>query len=311
MSDLHEIEDLEEAQVAALAALGLRTTDDLLAAGAEPAGRRRLARELAIEESHVLRWVNHADLHRVQGIGEQYADLLEEAGVDTVPELAQRNAANLSARLAEVNAERSLVTRLPTEAAVAGWIEHARQLGRVVVYRDAPGGAVETALGTVGPAEPAEVAAPAEPAAAEPEPAAVPAVEATVPVAAADGAASAATSASVGPAPASGTTEAALGFAGTIAAPAGELAAAEGAPVDPPRVVALPVEDVPAALEREAVEAQPVRAAFDGGVALPPESRPPRVGLTLDTSDQLPLLRLRDERAARTLWQRLLDRLGG
>lgn len=208
MSDLREIEDLEEGQVAALAGLGLRTTDDLLAAGAAPAGRKRLARELGVEEAHVLRWVNHADLHRVPGIGEQYADLLEEAGVDTVPELAQRNAANLVARLTAVNGERGLVARLPTEAVVAGWIDGAKALPRVIVYRDAPGGALETSLGTVGPAVRA------------------------------------------------------ASFAGAVAAPSGELP--DVAPPVDARAQELAVS-VPAELERESLDALPVRPAFDAG----------------------------------------------
>ncbi len=134
MSDLHEIEDLEEAQLAALAALGLRTTDDLLAAGAEPAGRRRLARELAIEESHVLRWVNHADLMRVPGIGPQEAELLEAAGVDSPLALARRNAENLTAALDKANAEKRLVPAVPGLADVTAWIQAAGGLERVISH---------------------------------------------------------------------------------------------------------------------------------------------------------------------------------
>jgi len=81
-----------------------------------------------------LRWVNRVDLFRVKGVGQEYADLLEAAGVDTVPELAQRNAENLYTRLGEVNQEKKLVRRLPALDQVKGWIEQARQLPRKITY---------------------------------------------------------------------------------------------------------------------------------------------------------------------------------
>ena len=155
MSELGEIEDLGEEHRRALEALGVRTTDDLLAAGASPAGRRSLAGDLGVDERDVLRWVSRADLRRVEGVDEEYADLLQQAGVETVPELAGTDAANLASRLAEVNDEHDLVPRLPTEDEVTDWIERAQGLPRVLVYRDAVGGAIESALlGKVGPAEP-------------------------------------------------------------------------------------------------------------------------------------------------------------
>ncbi len=80
----------------------------------------------------MLEWVNHADLYRIKGVGSEYADLLEEAGVDSVPELAQRNAANLTAALAAANEKKNLVRSLPSESQVAGWIEEAKGLERAV-----------------------------------------------------------------------------------------------------------------------------------------------------------------------------------
>jgi len=82
----------------------------------------------------VLEWVNHADLFRINGVGEEYSDLLEAAGVDTVPELAQRNPEHLYQKLVEVNQEKKLVRRLPTQAQVSDWIEQSKQLPRVVTY---------------------------------------------------------------------------------------------------------------------------------------------------------------------------------
>ena len=132
--DLAEIEGVGPAYAEKLGALGLKTTDDLLAAGASPKGREDLAAATGISNKLILRWVNMADFFRVKGIGEEYSDLLEAAGVDTVPELAQRRADNLTPKLAEVNEEKKLVRRLPTETQVAGWIEVAKGLPRVVTY---------------------------------------------------------------------------------------------------------------------------------------------------------------------------------
>ena len=102
--------------------------------GATPKGREDLAFASGISGTLILRWVNMADLFRVKGVGEEYTDLLEAAGVDTVPELAQRRADSLTARMAEVNETKNLVRRLPTEAQVAEWIETAKGLPRVVTY---------------------------------------------------------------------------------------------------------------------------------------------------------------------------------
>ena len=82
----------------------------------------------------MLRFVNHADLCRVKGVGGEYAEILEAAGVDSVPELAQRNAANLAAKMEEVNAEKKLVRSVPSEKMVEGWVEQAKSLPRVVTH---------------------------------------------------------------------------------------------------------------------------------------------------------------------------------
>ena len=131
---LEEIEGIAPADAEKLQTLGLRTTDDLLRAGASPKGRDNLAAATGISSKLILRWVNLADLFRVRGVGEEYADLLEAAGVDTVPELAQRRADHLTYKMAEVNDQKNLVRRLPAEDQVAGWIEFAKGLERVVVY---------------------------------------------------------------------------------------------------------------------------------------------------------------------------------
>jgi hypothetical protein len=87
-----------------------------------------------IGQKLILEWVNHADLFRVKGIGGQYSDLLEEAGVDTIPVLAQRNAAVLVAKMRQVNDKKNLVNRPPSEKMVAEWITVAKRMKRVVEY---------------------------------------------------------------------------------------------------------------------------------------------------------------------------------
>ena len=95
---------------------------------------RELAEKTGISDKLLLEWVNHADLFRIKGVGEEYADLLEEAGVDTIPELAQRNPANLYEALEKANAQKKLVRQLPTRAQVESWVEQAKALPRVVSY---------------------------------------------------------------------------------------------------------------------------------------------------------------------------------
>lgn len=134
MANLLKIEGVGEVYAQKLKDAGVANTDDLLAQGATPKGRKDLADKTGISHTLILEWVNHVDLFRVKGVGEEYADLLEAAGVDTVPELAQRKAENLYQKLVEVNEAKKLVRQLPTQAAVAGWIDQAKQMPRVVIY---------------------------------------------------------------------------------------------------------------------------------------------------------------------------------
>jgi predicted flap endonuclease-1-like 5' DNA nuclease len=134
MAKLIAIEGIGPVYAQKLNDAGLQNTEDLLEAGKTPKGREELAEKTGISGKLILEWTNLADLFRIKGIGEEYSDLLEEAGVDTVPELAQRNADNLHAKLAEVNAEKSLVRRLPAASQVADWVEQAKALPRVITY---------------------------------------------------------------------------------------------------------------------------------------------------------------------------------
>jgi len=113
----------------------IKNVSALLNAGADKGGRKKLARETGIDESLILKWVNMADLYRIKGVGSEYAELLEKAGVDTVKELRNRNAENLHAKMAEVNGSgRALVRQLPGLKAVKSWVEHAKTLDPMVTY---------------------------------------------------------------------------------------------------------------------------------------------------------------------------------
>lgn len=134
MASLKEIEGIGPAYAEKLAAAGLKTTEALLEAGGAKKGRADLAAATGISEELILRWVNMADLFRIKGVGEEYSDLLEAVGVDTVAELAQRNAENLQSKMTEVNAEKDLVRRVPTLAEVTSWVEQAKTLPKAVTY---------------------------------------------------------------------------------------------------------------------------------------------------------------------------------
>jgi predicted flap endonuclease-1-like 5' DNA nuclease len=132
--DLISVEGIGPVYARRLREAGIRKVEELLAAGATPAGRQQLAQTTGLSPKRILTWINHADLFRVAGVAEEYADLLEAAGVDSVPELAQRTPEQLHQRLAEANAAIGRVRRLPSQAQVAGWIEEAKTLPRIVTY---------------------------------------------------------------------------------------------------------------------------------------------------------------------------------
>ena len=134
MAKIAAIEGIGDVMAGKLHAVGITTTDGLLTACATAAGRKELAAKTGLDASKLLGWANRADLFRVKGIGTQYSDLLEAAGVDTVPELAQRNAENLHAKMAEVNAAKKLVRQLPTLRSVQAWVAHAKELPRMIGY---------------------------------------------------------------------------------------------------------------------------------------------------------------------------------
>jgi predicted flap endonuclease-1-like 5' DNA nuclease len=134
MTKLTEIEGVGATYAAKLKDAGVETIEALLKAGATPQGRQELEEKTGLSPKLILEWVNLADLMRVKGVGEEYADLLEEAGVDTVKELRNRNPDNLHAKILEVNEQKKLVRRPPTRDMVARWIEHAQELPPKLTY---------------------------------------------------------------------------------------------------------------------------------------------------------------------------------
>jgi predicted flap endonuclease-1-like 5' DNA nuclease len=134
MTSLIKIEGIGAVYAEKLRAQGIRSLEALLQNGLTPKSRQDLSTRSGVSEKLILEWVNLADLFRVKGIGEEYSDLLEEAGVDTVPELAQRNSANLYEALIAINQQKKLVRKLPTQAQVADWVSQAKSLPRLITY---------------------------------------------------------------------------------------------------------------------------------------------------------------------------------
>ena len=129
-----DIEGVGATYAEKLAAAGINKVDELLIKCAAPAGRKALAEETGISDKLILKWANHADLIRIHGVGPQFAELLEAAGVDTVKELRHRNAENLAAKMEEVNAEKNLVNRVPSVKEIAKMIEEAASLDVMLTY---------------------------------------------------------------------------------------------------------------------------------------------------------------------------------
>ena len=133
---IKEIEGVGETYAPKFQALGIKTVADLLEQGKTPSGRKKLAEATGISEKLILKWVNFSDLFRVKGIGPEYSELLEKAGVDTVKELRNRVPENLHAKLKAANTStgRPLVRALPGLKAVQSWVQAAKQLEPVVTY---------------------------------------------------------------------------------------------------------------------------------------------------------------------------------
>lgn len=134
MAKISEIEGIGPAYAEKLANAGIKTVNGLLKAGATKKGRKALAESTGFNETTILEWTNMADLFRVRGVSSQYAELLKAAGVDTVKELRTRNAANLHAKMKEVNGEKKLVRQVASLTQVERFIQHAKGLEAIMTY---------------------------------------------------------------------------------------------------------------------------------------------------------------------------------
>ncbi|HEX3265382.1 MAG TPA: DUF4332 domain-containing protein [Candidatus Limnocylindrales bacterium] len=132
---IEDVEGIGPSFADRLAGAGVSTTDDLLREAGSSNGRERLAAASGISAGQLLKWANHVDLMRLKGVGAEFAELLEAAGVDSPAELAQRNAANLAQTFDELDAARpNTVRRVPNEAMIAGWIAEAKTMERKVSH---------------------------------------------------------------------------------------------------------------------------------------------------------------------------------
>lgn len=132
--NIENVEGIGPKYAAILRDAGVRTTKRLLTVAGDRRGRAHLASDTGISEKLILEWVNHADLMRIVGVGEEYSDLLEEAGVDTVNELKNRNPENLHAAILKVNEQKKLVRRPPSLSMVENWVKQAKKLTPMVTY---------------------------------------------------------------------------------------------------------------------------------------------------------------------------------
>lgn len=134
MSSIDAVMGIGQKDATRLRKAGIRTTEALLKRAGARKGRRELSDRVALGERQLLDWVNRADLMRVKGIGSEYSDLLEAAGVDTVKELRNRSATALTRRMTQINQSQKLVRRLPTEGMVGTWITDAKRLSPKVSH---------------------------------------------------------------------------------------------------------------------------------------------------------------------------------
>lgn len=131
---IQKIEGIAAANAAKLAKANIKTTGGLLKLCCDRKGRAKVSRETGVSEKLLLKWANMADLMRIRGIGEEYSELLEAAGVDTVKELKTRRPDNLQQAMVTVNAKKKLVRQAPNLAAVERWVAEAKTLAPVITH---------------------------------------------------------------------------------------------------------------------------------------------------------------------------------
>lgn len=131
---IDQIEGIGPASAEKLGTAGIKSTDDLLKMCCDAKGRKSTAEKTGLREKQLLKWANMADLMRISGVGEEYSELLEAAGVDTVKELRTRRADNLAAKMAEINTQKKLTRTVPSEKQVAKWVDQAKSMDAVISH---------------------------------------------------------------------------------------------------------------------------------------------------------------------------------
>lgn len=129
-----EIEGIGPAYADKLSAAAIKTTNDLLKLCCDAKGRKTTAEKTGVSEHQLLKWANMADLMRIKGVGSEFSELLEAAGVDTVKELRNRNAENLTAKMKEVNTVKKLTRTVPSEKTVTTWVSQAKSLDPLITH---------------------------------------------------------------------------------------------------------------------------------------------------------------------------------
>ena len=129
-----DVQGIGDIYAAKLVEAGINTVEELLEAAKKPAGRAELAEKTGISPKLILTWANHADLMRINGVGPQFSELLEAAGVDTIKEFRHRVADNLAAKMVEINEEKHLVGRVPTAAEIQKMIDQAKEMEPMMEY---------------------------------------------------------------------------------------------------------------------------------------------------------------------------------
>ena len=141
-----DIEGIGPSYAEKLVSIGIKNSDDLLKKGKTPQGRKEISQQSEISDKLILKWINMADLIRIKGVGEEYSELLEVSGVDTVIELSHRNAENLHEKMQKVNDQKKLVRRPPTLNEVENWIIQAKDLPRMIEYSSSSPSSTTTEL---------------------------------------------------------------------------------------------------------------------------------------------------------------------
>jgi predicted flap endonuclease-1-like 5' DNA nuclease len=131
---IEEIEGIGATYGAKLVEAGIKNTDELLKLCCDAKGRKATAGKTGFSTARLLKWANMADLMRISGIGSEFSELLEAAGVDTVKELRTRRPDNLAAKMAEVNKEKKLTRAVPSEAVVTKWVAQAKELDPLITH---------------------------------------------------------------------------------------------------------------------------------------------------------------------------------